>query len=120
MSSVANRPDVLHRWRASLSDLERRSMAGRSGAEWRNILYAKVLRYLIARYEDERCWNRYAVKSPPAATSSPARACGSHESVLLTAPVVSPPRSRREMLRTLQWIHAANIQSYRHFGIPVE
>jgi hypothetical protein len=116
MTGLANRNDLLHHWRAALSRLERRSTRKHTIADWHDMLYAKVLRYLIARYEDDGCWNRHAVESQTIATPFRAAESGRSESKRL-APKAILPRSPQEMVPRLQWIHAANAQSYQEFGV---
>jgi hypothetical protein len=116
MTGLANRNDLLHQWRAALSRLERRSTRKHAIADWHDMLYAKVLRYLVARYEDQGCWNSHAVQSQTIATSSQAVESSRSESKRL-APKAVLPRSPQEMAPRLQWIHAANAQSYQDFGV---
>jgi hypothetical protein len=116
MSGLANRSDLLHRWKAALSRLERCSTRKNAIADWHGMLYAKVLRYLVARHEDEGCWNRHAVDPQTIATSSRAVESGRSESKRL-APRAVLPRSPQEMAPRLQWIHAANAQSYQEFSV---
>ena len=120
MASVRERTELIQRWKALLSRIECRSTTGEKIADWRSVLYAKVLRYLITRYEDERLWNRFAAKSLHAVALLPSVPGGSSETLMLTTPVRRPPKGRQEIIPKLSGIQAANRESYLDFGIPVE
>ncbi|MEQ8211645.1 MAG: hypothetical protein RH917_17600 [Lacipirellulaceae bacterium] len=74
-----------------------------------------MLRYLIARYEDEQCWNRRRVTFSSAQLSSP-------QAIALSRPLtsdfdLSPPRRPHDLLPSLRRIREANVDSYRDFGL---
>ena len=110
-----DRRTILTRWKSLLAKLGGRVPAEESPEYWPHVLYMKVLRYLVARYEDDRCWRSVRVgkdhsKRPAVSrsTQDQIRAALQHAH--------QPPKSRDEIRPVLQHIRAANVKSYAEFG----
>ena len=111
-----NRRTILTRWKSLLAKLGGGVPAEDSPEYWPHVLYMKVLRYLVARYEDERCWRSVRIGNdhselPPAGRDTQAQV----RSALQHAH--KPPKSRGEIRPVLQHIRSANVESYAEFGV---
>lgn len=111
-----SKAEIVRRWQSKLAALRSRS-SSLPNADPHSRLYAKVLRYLIDRYQDPACWNRFA-EEPQWFQERPTAAAN------LTAPqdefLNSQPRLpklSREMRPRLEFIHSANSESYHAFGM---
>ena len=110
-----NRNAILTRWKSRLAKLGGRVPAEESPEYWPHVLYMKVLRYLVARYEDDRCWTSVRVgkdhpERPPASRSTE----GQIRSALQQAHKL--PKSAGEIRPVLEHIRSANVESYAEFG----
>lgn len=98
-----------------LTQLETQPASTKASDKAYNELRLKVLRYLIARYADERCWNRRSAASQSQSTSR------SHAASRLLPTVCNslPPRQSRDLMPSLRRIREANVDSYQDFGVAV-
>lgn len=106
---------LLDRWHQQLTKLAGDASAN---ATWRNRLRAKVLQYLIDRYEDPRRWNQHAGRRRQGRGDLGTRGEGSVAGVLRQGRR-SPwrPRTATQLPVPLDRIHAGNLESYAEYGM---
>ena len=120
MSSVKDKTEFLLRWNGLLSKIESYSTVPNSLVRWQQQLHAKVLRYLINRYQDERCWNRHALKLPKKSTSGSASMRRISDNTPMAEIQPRLPTSDQQLRAMLDHIQQANIESYKHFAVHVD
>ena len=116
MCQNVSKAEIVRRWWEKLFAL-RSTSSSFPAAGIHSRLYAKVLRYLIERYQDPGCWNRFA-EEPQSSQERPIAVAN------LTArqssfPNLQPrlPKPAGEMRPRLAFIHSANVDSYHDFGM---
>lgn len=109
---MLTRSQLLDHWHKQLADLTRRADGVIS---WRNRLHAKVLQYLIDRYEDPRRWNKHAGRRGQGRYACSLPSGGSRSQSVRHSKW--QPRAAAELRAALDRIQAGNLESYEEYGL---
>ena len=115
LKTMSNRRNILTRWKSLLAKLGGRVPAEESPEYWPHVLYMKVLRYLVARYEDDRRWRSVRIGNDRSERPPPRRSAQAQIRAALQH-AHQPPKSCGEIRPVLQHIRSANVKSYAEVG----